>query len=40
MLKGARAKTSVILAWKRDNRRHSTTSISENVVAAKQVIKC
>ena len=30
----ARAWTSVILAGKRDSRRHSTTSFSENVVVA------
>ena len=31
----AHAWTSVILAGKRDNRRHSTTGFSENVVMAK-----
>ena len=34
MLSIARAWTSVILAGKRDSRRHSTTSFSENVVVA------
>ena len=34
ILSSARAWTSVILAGKRDSRRHTTTSISENVVVA------
>ena len=34
MLSIAHAWTSVILAGKRDSRRHSTTSFSENVVVA------
>ena len=35
MLSSARAWTSVILAAKRDSRRHSTTSFTENVVVTK-----
>ena len=35
MLRSARALTSVILAGKRDSRRHSTTSFAENVVLTK-----
>ena len=34
MLNSTRGWTSVILAGKRDSRRHSTTSFSENVVMA------
>ena len=34
MLRCAREWTSVVLAGKRDSRRHSTTSFSENVVVA------
>ena len=34
ILSSARAKTSVILAGKRGSRRHSTTSLSENVELA------
>ena len=34
ILSSAHAWTSVILAGKRDSRRHSTTSFSENVVVA------
>ena len=35
ILASARAWANVILAGKRDSRRHSTTSLSENVVVAK-----
>ena len=35
LLSGARARTNVILAGKRDNPRHSNTSFSENIVVAK-----
>ena len=35
MLSSARALTSVILAGKRDNRRHSSTSFAENVFVKK-----
>ena len=34
ILSSARARTSVILAGKRGSRRHSTTSLSENVELA------
>ena len=34
ILSSARARTNVILAEKRDSRRHSTTSFREGVVAA------
>ena len=34
----SRARTSVILAGKRDSRRHSTTSFSENVLVAETVV--
>ena len=36
MLSSARARTSVILAGKRGSRRHSTTSLSENVELAER----
>ena len=39
LLSSARAWTSVILAGKRDNRRHSTTSFSENVALADRSFK-
>ena len=35
LLSGARARTNVILAGKRDSPRHSNTSFSENIVVAK-----
>ena len=35
MLSSARTLTSVILAGKRDSRRHSTTNFAENVVVTK-----
>ena len=34
ILRGARALTSVILAGKRDSRRHPTTCFNENIVVA------
>ena len=39
ILSGARAWTRVILAGKRDSRRHSATRFSENVVVVEQVNK-
>ena len=40
ILSTAHARNDVILAGKCGSRRQSTTSFSENVVVAKQVIKC